>query len=108
MSFWETVGLGALEDFATDIYHKVTGIPTEDEKRNQQRMISDQIKAYQEQTELTRQELNTKREEVAAEKRRVNEKQIRALRRNYSGAGMGGFLGSQPSDQSGMSSKLGG
>lgn len=105
MGILENIGLGALSDFATDAFHKVTGMPTEDEKRNQQRMMSDQIKAYREQTEITRKEVETKRNEQAVQKRRIEEKQIRALRRNYRS---GGILGTQPSTQPDMSSKLGG
>lgn len=94
-------------DAATDLYHEFTGIPTADEKRNQQRAINDQIQAYKEQTELTRKELDQKRSEEAAEKRRIEEKQIRALRRNYRSAGSG-LLGMGESANEDMSSTLGG
>lgn len=89
----------------TDALHGISGVPTADEKRNAQKLMNDQIKAYKDQTDLARQELNEKRDQVAAEKRRVNEKQIRSLRRNYSSPG---FLGGSDSSQPDMTSKLGG
>jgi len=68
-------------------------------------MMNDQMKQYKEQTELTKQELNRARDEKEAEKRRIEEKQIRTLRRNYRTAGiLGGSSNSQPD----MNDKLGG
>lgn len=96
----------AFRDKATDFLHNVSGVPTADQKRQQSNLINSQIKAYKDQTELTRQELNRKSSEVAAEKRRVEEKQIRSLRRNYRAAGQG-FLGTQASSQDDMNTKLG-
>lgn len=92
-------------DKTTDFAHSVSGIPTADEKRNAQRMMNDQVKAYRDQTEITRKEIDRKKGEELAEKRRVEEKQVRSLRRNYRTQGM---LGGGQSDQSGMSSQLGG
>lgn len=92
-------------DKATDIGHAITGIPTADEKRNQQKMIRDQINAYRQQTEITKQEINRKKDEEMAQKRRIEEKQIRGLRRNYRPQG---FLGGGNTDQQDMNSKLGG
>lgn len=97
--------LGSIWDKGTDLLHAATGIPTADEKRNQNRMVNDQIKAYRDQTNLAKTELASKRNEEVAEKRRVDEKQIRALRRNYRATS---FLGTQDSGQPDMSSKLGG
>lgn len=110
MSIWDRLNdpfgtLGKVNDIGTDVFHKGTGIPTAQEKRGAMNAVNEQVKAYKEQTELTRKELNDKRNEVAAEKRRVEEKQIRALRRNR---GMQGFLGTGQTDQAGMSEKLGG
>lgn len=70
-------------DVATDIGHAVTGIPTADDKRNQAKMVRDQVEAYKKQTELTRSELARTQAEKATERRRVQEKQIRALRGSY-------------------------
>lgn len=78
---------GWLWDKATDVAHAVTGIPTADEKRNQQKAVNDQIKAYREQTAITKAEIDRKRGEEAVEKRRIQEKQIRSLRRNFRPAG---------------------
>lgn len=72
---------------------------------NRAKDFTDQIRDYKAQTELTRQEMATKSNEVNAEKRRVEEKQIRALRGNYRGQSL---LGAQSSNQNGMSDKLGG
>ena len=92
-------------DWETDVVHNVTGIPTADARRNQAREIADQIQAYKNQTELSRQELATKKNEEIAEKRRIEEKQIRSLRRNYRAQSL---LGTQDTNQPDMSSKLGG
>ena len=110
MSLWNYVTdpfgtLDKVNDIGTDVWHGATGIPTEDAKRNTAKAMSDQIQAYKDQTEMTRNELNSKRDEVNAQKRRVEEKQIRALRRNR---GVQGFLGSDQQSQPGMSAKLGG
>lgn len=96
---------GKVLDKATDIAHQVTGIPTADEKRNQQRALADQIKAYRDQTEIAKGELATKKSEEIAQKRRVEEKQIRTLRRNYRAQS---FLGGLTSGQPDMTSTLGG
>ena len=68
---------------ASDIYHAVTGAPTASQRRDAQRLMNEQMKAYRQQTEITRQEIARKRDSEAVEKRRVEEKQIRSLRRNY-------------------------
>lgn len=79
---------GSIWDKVTDAYHGITGIPTATERRDQARMVNDQIKAYRDQTEITKQEIAQKQGEESAEKRRIEEKQIRGLRRNYRPAGM--------------------
>jgi|SRR5579872_444890 len=53
--------------------------------RKQQQMVNAQIKAYQDQTELAKQQLDEARTQEDAEKRKVNEKQIRSLRSTYRG-----------------------
>jgi len=58
--------------------------------------INDQIKAYKDQSNLAREELNKARATEEVQKRRIQEKQIRSLRRNYRPAGMLG-VGAQPS-----------
>lgn len=67
---------------------------------------NEQIKAYREQTELTREEIKKKQSSLDADKRRVEEKQIRALRNNYRPRGI---LSSQngAAPASGVSDKLG-
>ena len=99
--------LGDVWDKVTDVAHEVSGVPTADEKRNAKRMVTDQIKAYKEQTELLRAETDRKRGEEASEKRRVEEKQIRSLRRNYRGVNTG-MLGANPAATPDMTTKLGG
>lgn len=89
---------------ASETYHAVTGTPTESQKRQQANEVNAQVKAYKDQTEITRQEMATKSAETANEKRRVEEKQIRSLRNNYRAQS---FLGAQDSSQSGMTNKLG-
>lgn len=76
------------------------------EEVDQRDLIGDQINAYKEQTNLARDELNRKRGEQEAEKRKINEKQIRALRRNYRPAG---FLNNAASAPTGdLTQNLGG
>jgi hypothetical protein len=73
--------------------------------RQQRDMVNAQIKAYQDQTNLAKQQLDEARNATQAEKRRVEEKQIRALRRNYRAAGM---LGTGAAASEDMNQKLGG
>ncbi len=75
------------------------------EKKNAQSLINMQVNAYNKQTELSKQMLDATRNQEAVEKRRIEEKQIRSLRRNY---GAQSSLGSQDSGQPDMSDKLGG
>jgi len=75
--------------------------------RDQRNMVNAQIKAYQDQTALEKQQLDQTRASAEVEKRRVQEKQIRSLRRNYSSPNTG-LLGVGASDTSDMSQNLGG
>lgn len=79
----------------------ITGGGGNDDMR---RMMNEQMKAYKNQTELTRKELERTRGEADAQKRRIQEKQIRALRRNYRPQGL---LGVGEPASSDMSSSLG-
>ena len=67
--------------------------------------MNEQMRAYKQQSELTRQEIDRKRNEENAEKRRIEEKQIRSLRRNYRPAGL---LGTGTVTEPDMNTKLGG
>lgn len=87
----------------SDIYHKVTGAPTAKEKRNQASMVAEQAQAYRDSTKLATDEIERKRGEMSAEKRRMDEKQIRGLRRSTRPAG---FMDNQASGTS-ITSKLG-
>lgn len=97
--FSQTLGEGI------DIAKGLFGLPTSAEKEAQARMMNEQIRSYREQTELTRRELAAKRDETAAQKRRINEKQIRSLRRTTRAQGL---LGASQSNEADISSKLGG
>ena len=100
-------------ELASDVYHKATGAPTAAEKRDQANMMNEQIRAYREQTELAKKQMDDARAAKDVEKRRINEKQIRSLRNNFRPAG--GFLNNQGNAQpnaglgnsSGLPSKLG-
>jgi len=84
--------------------------PTNAQKRANEetnRQISDQIGAYKEQTELTRNQLNEARASQETEQRRIQEKQIRALRRSSRAAGAGMLGVGQPATQD-IGTKLGG
>lgn len=96
-----------VSDFERKAFNKITGRPSADEKRNQQYAMNDQIKAYQDQTALAKQQLDEARNATTAEKRRVEEKQIRSLRRNYRTQSVG-MLGVGSPDTSDMNQKLGG
>jgi hypothetical protein len=84
------------------IFDKITGQPSSDEKK----LMNEQMKAYKEQTALTKDELNRAKDQQVAEKRRIQEKQIRALR----GRSSRGFLGTTSPEATtpGSSAKLGG
>ncbi len=71
----------------SSVYHGVTGAPTAKEKRDQANLVSEQINAYKSQTAMAQDEIRRKQGEQAAEKRRIQEKQIRGLRRNFRPAG---------------------
>lgn len=68
------------------------------------KLINKQMEEYKKQTELTRSELERTRGEAAAEKRKIQEKQIRSLRRNYRPSGLLGVGESATPD---MSQQLG-
>jgi hypothetical protein len=97
--------LGNVWDKTTDVLHAVTGIPTADQKRNASKLVNDQIRAYKEMSEISKNELASKKNEELAEKRKIEEKQIRSLRRNYRPQGI--MSASSPTEQD-MSTKLGG
>jgi hypothetical protein len=103
MSFWTSL---------RDTFETVVTLGVYNPARNrmedqQRRAVNDQIKAYREQTELTQKQIDETRNQANSEKRRVQEKQIRSLRRNYSAAG-GGMLGVGSAAAPDMNQKLGG
>lgn len=111
MSIWDAVkgiGKGILDvvkqpfDLGREL---ITGQSKNDIKKQQQ-MMNDQIKAYNEQTKIAKEEMQRAKDSQVAEKRRIQEKQIRSLRRNASSRG---FLGTS-NDMAAMnqSSSLGG
>jgi len=78
-----------------------------EQDRQQRQVVNDQIAAYKEQTALAKQELDETRAQTETERRRVQEKQIRSLRRNYRAASIGMLGQGQPATQD-MDTKLGG
>lgn len=92
-----------------DKYIKVaTGGLINPERRHETRnMIKDQVKAYEEQTNIARDQLNAIRNQQDVEKKRIEQKQIRALRRNYRSANVS-LLGMGAPGAGDMSTKLGG
>jgi hypothetical protein len=109
MGLFDSIGK-ALGDTFGGVYHKITGTQNESEKRADQYAINDQIKAYKQQSELSNSELQKVQAEKDVQKRKINEKQIRALRSQYRPAGAG-FLNNNSSSQLGSDnttpSKLG-
>lgn len=96
-------------DAITDFGHNVTGIPTADDRRNAAKAMNAQVNAYKEQSEITRKQIAEAKNEQAIEKRRIDEKQVRSLRRNYRPQGiMSAGNNLTPQSDPGMSAKLGG
>ncbi len=95
----------SLRKNTSDVVSDITGMPSASEKREQANLINDQIKAYKNQTELTEKQINATRAEKDAQKRLINEKQIRSLRNNYRPAG--GFLNNQARAGSDLTSNTG-
>lgn len=76
-----------IDDSLGGAFNRLTGHMSAAERREQGNMVNEQINAYKEQTRLAKEETDRKRGETAAAKRKVEEKQIRSLRRNYRPAG---------------------
>jgi hypothetical protein len=95
----------SLFSFLGDAVAKLTGGQTSGEKKKQKEAMNAQIKSYREQTNLANAEIARVKDSEQVEKRRIEEKQIRALRRNYRSQG---FLGTSQEEQVGMSQQLGG
>jgi hypothetical protein len=95
---------------AEGAFNKITGRPSAADKRNQDNMIGDQIKAYRDQTELAQKELTDLNAQKDVQRRLIQEKQIRSLRGSYRPAG---FLNNQAPQNNtvgstpGLQSKLG-
>lgn len=66
--------------------------------------INEQMQAYKNETELTKKEIAAKQNEENYERRRIQEKQIRTLRRHFRAASI---LGNQAGSEPGMTEKLG-
>ena len=98
MSWWTNI---------RDTWTKVSSLGLYDRERDldQRRLVNSQIKAYQDQTNLAKQQLDESRKSTEAQSRRVQEKQIRSLRRNYRAQGLLGV--GNPATQD-MSNQLGG
>lgn len=110
MSWWNPIDVAKkAADFAVDtatapfqLVGKALGMPNADDRRKQMAGINEQVKFYRNQTNIANSEIARARDQQLVEKRRIEEKQIRSLRRNFRPAG---FMDSG-SDE-GMSNKLG-
>lgn len=102
MSWWTNLRDTAVEVGSAGMYSPRESRHKEAEARY---AMNDQMKMYKEQTEITKQEIARKQNEEAVEKRRIEEKQIRTLRRNYRSSGI---LGGAASTQPDMNQQLGG
>lgn len=69
-------------------FNRITGHLSAAERREQANQVNEQVKAYKEQSNLAKSELDRVRGEQATEKRRINEKQIKQLRRHFRPAGL--------------------
>lgn len=74
-------------------------------RKNAERLTQAQIKSYQDQSKITQDAINEARQQKAVEKQRIDEKRVRALRRNYRTPG---FLGSGSVDAPPVQNLLGG
>lgn len=68
-------------DINTDILHAVTGVPTASQKRDQASMVSNQVKAYKQQTELSNQVVMQAKQQQNTDRRRMSEKIVASMRR---------------------------
>lgn len=100
MGIFDSIGK-AIGDTFGGLYHAVTGTPTAADRRRMNQAMNEQINFYKQQTSIAQNEIARKRDEQLAEKRRIEEKQIRSLRRNFRPAG---FLESGTGD---LADKLG-
>ena len=98
MSIWDSIA-----DVGKGIWDTVTGKGD----REQKKLLNQQMKDYQEQSRITKEELAKAKDSQVAEKRRIQEKQIRSLRGRGSSRG---FLGSSNPDAGtpGITTQLGG
>jgi hypothetical protein len=105
MSIWDTIKnvYKSPFDVSKGIINTVTGKPD----KNQQKLINEQIKSYQEQSKLAKDELAKAKDQQIAEKRRIQEKQIRSLRGRGSSRGFLGSSNPEPGN-AGLSNQLGG
>jgi hypothetical protein len=90
-----------------DLFNKATGRISASDRRATNQMLTDQVNSYKEMTEISKKQIAEKKDEQSAEKRKINEKQIRSLRRNYRPQGIMN-AGSNPNTIGGESDKLGG
>jgi outer membrane PBP1 activator LpoA protein len=91
-----------------DAWETVTSLGTYNpsQQRAQKQMINAQVQAYKDQTEIAKEQLAQSQAATDAEKKRVQEKQIRSLRNTYR-ASSAGLLNVGSGDNE-MSSQLGG
>ena len=104
MSLWTSFRDAVVENTTGGLYSPREARHKEAESRY---AVNAQIKAYNDQTALAKQQLDETRAQTLAEKRRVNEKQIRTLRRNNRAQSVG-LLGVGTPATEDMNGKLGG
>ncbi len=75
-------------DALGSVFHAVTGTMNASEKRQQKQAIQSQVDYYRKQSEISDSQISQAREQQMVEKRRINEKQIRSLRRSFRPAGL--------------------
>jgi hypothetical protein len=103
MSWWTS-----LRDTVETVASLNTYNPARDKEiRQQKEAVNAQIKAYQDQTNLEKQQLDEARASSDATNRQIQEKQIRALRRTSSAQNVG-LLGVGTPPTGDMNNQLGG
>lgn len=89
-------------------FNAVTGRTSSSDKRIQTQQINDQIQAYKDQTAITQKQIDSVKAEKDAEKRKINEKQIRSLRSsNRSSSGFLNSSGAPSSSNAGLGDSTG-
>jgi hypothetical protein len=74
-------------------FNDISNIVSGNDWKKQQTDVFDQMKAYQEQTDMAKQQMSDLQNQERIQRQKIQEKQIRSLRSNYRGGAAGGGAG---------------